>query len=222
MSSAGRFFAGAALCALGFVAILFFLNHPELAPGPLSRSLEEGGADLGTPDEKPADSGAASIAPAVSASAIAENSGLRTNDAGIAIITESEGLSLEAYQLNGQWLIGYGHAATARPGMRITEAEARTLLRQDLRATEAALKQILAVRVNENEFSAMVSLAYNLGLGGFRRTAVFERINEGDRPGAADGFLQHDRARINGVLTPLAHLTERREKERALFLTPAS
>lgn len=210
MASAGRFVAGAALCALGFVAIIFFLDNPQFAPGSLSGriDMEPSGADAGTSSLD------------ARGAAAAANAGLRTNDAGVSIITESEGLSLEAYQLNGQWLIGYGHSATARPGMRITEAEARELLRRDLREKENALKLLLTEPVNENEFSAMVSLAYNLGVGGFQKTVVLERINKGDRRGAADGFLRHDRARINGVLTPLPHLTRRREKERALFLKP--
>ncbi|MEL7028189.1 MAG: lysozyme, partial [Pseudomonadota bacterium] len=155
-----------------------------------------------------------------SQSAEAANASLRMNRAGLEIIKESEGLRLEAYQLGGQWLIGYGHAATAEPGMIISEAKAEELLRSDLRATEDGLKRILTVPVNENEFSAMVSLAYNLGIGGFQKTVVFERINRGDRQGAADGFLRHDRARIGGELKSVPHLTERRQKERELFLKP--
>ena len=160
-------------------------------------------------------------APAPAASGgLAANASLRTNAAGLRIIKESEGLRLEAYQLAGQWLIGYGHTATAEPGMVISEARAEELLRGDLRATEKGLKRVLTVPVNENEFSAMASLAYNLGIGGFQKTVVFQRINKGDRKGAADGFLQHDRARIKGELKSIPHLTERREKERALFLKP--
>jgi len=154
-------------------------------------------------------------------SAEAANADLRINPAGLDIIKQSEGLRLEAYRAGDQWLIGYGHAATAEPGMVISQAKAEELLRLDLRATENGLKRILTVPVNENEFSAMVSLAYNLGIGGFQKTVVFERINAGDRRGAADGFLQHDRVRIDGELQSVPHLTERRTKERALFLKPA-
>lgn len=145
------------------------------------------------------------------------NDGLRINDAGLKIIKESEGLRLEAYNLGGQWLIGYGHSRTARAGMTITEAEAERLLREDVRASEDAVKSMVNVSMNENQFSAMVSLAYNLGSGGFSRSTVLERINKGDYAGAADSFLNHNRAggKVN------EHLTHRREKERALFLTPA-
>ena len=143
------------------------------------------------------------------------NASLTINEAGLAIIKESEGLRLDAYQNGGQWLIGYGHSRTAKPGMTITESKATQLLLEDVAASENAVRSMARVRVNRNQFSAMVSLAYNLGSGGFSRSVVLSRLNDGDYAGAADGFLQHNRA--GGQID--AHLTERRQKERALFLS---
>lgn len=146
-----------------------------------------------------------------------ENANLRINDAGLNIIEESEGLRLEAYNAGGQWLIGYGHSRTATAGMTITEAQAEQLLREDVRAFEDAVRKMVLVPVNENQFSAMVSLAYNMGSGGFSRSSVLEAINQGDYQTAADNFRNHNK----GGGKVIAHLTERREKERTLFLTPA-
>ncbi|MAW80325.1 MAG: muraminidase [Parvularcula sp.] len=146
---------------------------------------------------------------------------MRINDAGLQIIKDSEGLRLEAYEAGGEWLIGYGHRRTAQAGMTITEQEAEQLLREDVRASEDTVRRLVTVPVNENQFSAMVSLAYNLGESGFSRTTVLERINAGDYDGAADGFLIHNRVRVNGELQSVPYLTERRQKERDLFLTPA-
>lgn len=146
----------------------------------------------------------------------AANAGLTINDAGLQIIKDSEGLRLEAYSLAGQWLIGYGHAG-AKAGQTISEAEADRLLRQDVAASEAAVRRMVLVPVNRNQFSAMVSLAYNLGSGGFSRSSVLEALNKGKYKAAADAFMNHNKA--GGVVN--AHLTERREKERALFLAPA-
>ena len=145
------------------------------------------------------------------------NANLRMNDAGLNIIKESEGLRLEAYNLGGQWLIGYGHTRTAQAGMTITEAQAEQLLREDVRDSEDAVRRMVLVPVNENQFSAMVSLAYNMGSGGFSRSTVLAALNEGDYQQAADNFRNHNRG--GGEVIP--HLTERREKERALFLAPA-
>lgn len=165
------------------------------------------------------DRGAISPDEAASPPAGGGNSALTINEAGLDIIKESEGLRLEAYRGGSQWLIGYGHSRTAREGMKITAAEADRLLREDVAASEKTVRDRVAVRVNRNQFSALVSLAYNLGSGGFARTLVVERLNKGDYAGAADAFLQHDRARIDGELKPVPHLTERRTKERALFLS---
>lgn len=145
--------------------------------------------------------------------------GLSINEAGLAIIRESEGLRLAAYWGGSQWLIGYGHSRTAREGMTITEAEAEALLRADVADSEDAVRRAVTVSVNRNQFSAMVSLAYNLGAGGFGRSKVVERVNAGDYAGAADAFLFHDRGRVDGEMQVIPHLTERRKKERALFLS---
>lgn len=160
-------------------------------------------------------------APASNTVGHATNATLRINEAGLDIIKESEGLRLEAYNYNGQWLIGYGHAATAKAGMTITEAQAEQLLRADVRNSEDAVRRMVTVPINENQFSAMVSLAYNLGSGGFSNTSVLERLNDGNTKGAADAFLRYNRARINGTLTAIQHLTKRRGQERTLFITPA-
>ncbi len=146
----------------------------------------------------------------------ASNAGLRINEAGLQIIKDSESLRLEAYQAGGAWYIGYGHKG-ASAGQKITEAQADQLLREDVRTSEDVVKGTVAVPVNVNQFSAMVSFAYNLGAGNFKKSTVVERINKGDYAGAADGFLNHNTA--GGKVVD--HLTERRQKERALFLTPA-
>ncbi|MEM9121783.1 MAG: lysozyme [Pseudomonadota bacterium] len=140
---------------------------------------------------------------------------LTTNEAAIAIITESEGLRLKAYQNGGQWLIGYGHAATAKPGMTITEAKAVELLKSDLEMCESAIESAVTVPMTENEFSAVVSLCYNIGTGNLRSSSVVKRLNEGDYAAAADAILLWNKAggKVN------EHLASRREDERSLFLT---
>ncbi|MGE0410133.1 MAG: lysozyme [Amphiplicatus sp.] len=215
-----RFFIGATVCIAGFGAILLGIERmPD--------------ADRAAPRDETQEAPAASPAPPEIASAIdakpadrapagdsdlghPANAGLKVNDAGLAIIKESEGLRLDAYEAGGRWYIGYGHSG-ATPGQTISEAQADGLLREDVRGAEDGVRRLVTVAVNRNEFSAMVSLCYNLGVGGFERSRVLARINDGDREGAADAFLTHNRAGGQVV----EHLTERREKERALFLTPA-
>ena len=160
---------------------------------------------------------ASSPEPASSDLGNAANANLRMNDAGLTIIEESEGIRLEAYNAGGQWLIGYGHSRTAQAGMTITESQAEQLLREDVRASEDAVKKMVLVPLNENQFSALVSFAYNLGAGAFSRSTVLDALNAGDYTQAADNFRNHNK----GGGEVIQHLVERREKERALFLTPA-
>ncbi len=151
------------------------------------------------------------------AGGLAANRNLSINDAGLTIIKDSEGLRLEPYSAGGRSYIGYGHQI--QPGesfTSITESEAEALLRDDIAFFEEGVKDLLTVRANENEFSAMVSLAYNKGLGGFSSTGVLAKLNAGDKAGAADDFRNH-----TGRDGPVPHLVERRERERLLFLKPA-
>ena len=89
------------------------------------------------------------------------------NDKGIALIKSFEGLRLKAYKAlptEKYFTIGYGHyGADVKEGQTITEAEAETLLRADLKKYEAKVNKYSAYNWNENEFSALVSFAYNIG-----------------------------------------------------------
>jgi lysozyme len=146
--------------------------------------------------------------------------GLRTNDAIVDLIKAEEGLRLEAYQgPSGAWLIGYGHAGDdVRSGQRIDASEADKLLRADLGKVEDAIKGMLTAPVNEDEFSAMVDLAYNIGTGNFRESTVLKEVNAGDRSAAAEAFLLWNKVTVNGVRRVSPVLEARREREKAMFL----
>jgi lysozyme len=148
-----------------------------------------------------------------------ENAWLAINERGLDVIRRSEGLRLKSYYLAGQWLVGYGHAATARKDMTITVDHADDLLISDVRRAEEGVRRLVKVPLNENEFSALVSLAYNMGVGAFEKTEVLRRLNAGDRRGAAEAFRYLVAADIKGERVVLAALKRRREDERALFLT---
>jgi lysozyme len=144
------------------------------------------------------------------------------NAQGLSIIKDIEKLALKPYKLHGQWYVGYGHALE-KPGSPITAAEAEHLLRKDLAICEDAIRQTVTAPVNTNEFSAMASLCYNMGVPSFAETSVVKRLNAGNRQGAADAFLLITKVETtDGEMKTLSVLKERREKERALFLTPAT
>lgn len=150
---------------------------------------------------------------------------MKTSDRGIELIKAHEGLRLEAYPDPAHgWkvaTIGYGHTSAAGPpkverGMKITEAGADAILRQDLAKFEGYVTDAVKVPLNQNEFDALVSFTFNLGPGNLRSSTLLRKLNAGDRAGAADEFLKWDKA--GGK--KLAGLTKRREAERALFRAP--
>lgn len=148
---------------------------------------------------------------------------MKINQEGLELIKSFEGLELTAYQdAVGVWTIGYGHTRTVRPGQTISEDEAEALLRQDLEIFEEAVERLVKVPINENEFSALVSLTFNIGETAFRNSTALRRLNNGDRKGAADAIEWFNKARVNGQLVELRGLTRRRAAEKALFLKPVA
>lgn len=142
----------------------------------------------------------------------------RINPAGLNLITSFEGLRTRAYRDPvGILTIGYGSTGPhVMPGMAITEAQAESLLRQDVGRFEAGVQVYVGdAPTTDNEFSAMVSLAFNIGLGAFRRSTVLREHRAGRKTMAAAAFLLWVRA---GKRT-LKGLVRRRNAERRLYLS---
>ena len=147
------------------------------------------------------------------------------NKATLDLIKEFEGLRLTAYRdAVGVWTIGYGATAAAglgitpEAGMTITEAEAESLLLKGLEKFAGSIRPKITAPINDNEFGAFLSLAYNIGPGAFAKSSALRKFNAGDKAGAADAILLWNKA--GGKV--LAGLKRRREAERALFLTPVA
>jgi len=151
----------------------------------------------------------------------------RINQATVDLVKKWEGFKADAYlDPVGIWTIGYGTTAAAglgiapHAGMKITEAEAERLLLRGLEKFAAEIRPAITAPVNENEFGAFVSLAYNIGPGAFKRSSALRHFNAGDKPRAAQAMKAWNKARVNGVLQVMRGLTNRREEEVRLFLTP--
>lgn len=112
--------------------------------------------------------------------------------------------------------IGWGCTEGVHLGMRWTEAEATAALARELAKFEAGVARLVTVDLNQNEFDALVSLTYNIGLGAFGKSTVLRKLNAGDRAGAADAF--HAWRKGGGRVLP--GLVSRRQREAALFLKP--
>jgi lysozyme len=141
----------------------------------------------------------------------------RINRAGLAHIKSWEGLRLTAYlDVANVLTIGYGSTGShVKEGMVITEAEAEELLRKDLARFEHGVEALTeGCATSDDQFSALVSLAFNIGLGALATSTVLKRHKLGNRIGAANAFLMWNKAK--GAV--LKGLMRRREAERALYL----
>lgn len=134
--------------------------------------------------------------------------------AGLALIKEFEGLRLSAYLCPaGVPTIGYGSTGPhVRIGQRITEPEAEALLRKDLTRFEKAVDAKVP-NATQNQFDAMVALAFNIGEAGFGKSTVARMAAAGKHGPAADAFAMWNKA--GGKVLP--GLTRRRKAEADLY-----
>ena len=128
-----------------------------------------------------------------------------------------EGCRLKAYRCPaGVLTIGYGHTGRdVKPGMEITAPQAVALFNADVdkfaRSVEASLA---GVTLKQKQFDAVVSLAYNIGLGGLKKSTLYRKVKANpDDPTIRAEFMKHVNARVNGVLKPLPGLVKRRKAE---------
>lgn len=143
------------------------------------------------------------------------------SQAGLDLIKEFEGLELTSYQDQaGVWTIGWGCTVGVTEGMTITEDQATQMLLAELATFETGVPKWVTVELNDNQFDALVSFSYNLGLGSLEESTLLKLLNTGDYAGAANQFPVWDKVRIDGMLTADPGLLRRRLAEQALFLTP--
>lgn len=151
---------------------------------------------------------------------------------GVRFVASWEGFSATPYNdgahpLPGHATIGYGtllhygpvtHADRVKYGKGISRARARELMARELRKTDKAVRSLLGYRVrrkmNQAQFDALVSFAYNCGVGALAGSTLLRLIKAGHPGLAAREFKKWDKA--GGVA--LAGLTRRREAERRMFL----
>lgn len=134
----------------------------------------------------------------------------------LAVLKHYEGCKLTAYVCPaGVLTIGYGHTGPdVVKGMKITQARALELLQQDAQRFGKGVLACVKVSLAQREYDALVSFAFNLGLGALQESTLLRKLNVGNRPGAADQFLRW----INAGGKVLPGLQKRRATERSLFL----
>jgi len=145
----------------------------------------------------------------------------RVSRAAIELIKRFEGYRRHAAQLpDGRWMIGYGHTLTAREGAEVSESDAEALLVYDLISVQHTVNENLYAPLSQNQFDAICSFAFNIGLDNFRRSQVLKRLNAGAAVQAACAMELWRKADFEGERIVVDTLVRRRASEKALFLTP--
>jgi len=144
---------------------------------------------------------------------------LDTSAEGIGLIQTMEGLKLKPYRCSaGVWTIGYGHTTIAKTlasaGISLTEDQCYRLLLLDLKEAEVAVQRLVKVELTQCQFDALVSFVFNLGQGKLGSSTLLNKLNMGDREGAAQEFTRW----VMAGEAKLPGLVKRREAERAMFL----
>ena len=140
---------------------------------------------------------------------------MKISAAGIELIKEFEGCRLTSYVCPaGVLTIGYGSTGPhVKEGLTITPKEATDLLAKDLTRFEDAVNGLVKVPMTQGQFDALVSFAFNCGIGALQESTLLRLLNKEDYVAAA---AQFDRW-VMGPNGPLPGLVRRRDAEEALF-----
>ena len=98
---------------------------------------------------------------------------------GISLIKKFEGCELEAYKCAaGVWTIGYGHTKDVKEGDSILKEDAESMLVHELQEYCNDVDIAVKVDLKQNEFDALVSWTYNLGLTNLNSSTMLKVLNE--------------------------------------------
>ncbi len=143
-------------------------------------------------------------------------------------IRKEEGLRLSAYKLgDGMITIGYGHAEPKKTskykvGQEITKKEADDLLKKDLKVAADGVRRMfkqweenenIDIKITQSMFDALVSIAYNSGVSGLRRSEISKKLKKSDYKGAAESILDFKTNK------KFPGLSKRRKREKEMFIT---
>jgi lysozyme len=147
---------------------------------------------------------------------------MKVNKLGIEMMHHFEGCRLEAYQCSGKvWTIGWGNTfyqdkKPVKQGDKITQNQANELFEFVVNEFAIGVKKLLTKKVNENQFSALVCFAYNVGTGNLGKSTLLKKVNANPNDATiANEFLRWNKAGGKELLG----LTRRRTAESKLYFT---
>ena len=136
------------------------------------------------------------------------------------MLAHHEGVRQKPYRCPaGLWTVGVGHLIG--DGLTLPDSWNRTfsleevyaILAVDVKKFELGVARYINVELTQNQFDALVSFAFNLGLGTLQRSTLRAKLNRGDKNGAIKSLLKYNKA--GGKV--LKGLDTRRKDEANLF-----
>lgn len=124
----------------------------------------------------------------------AQDTVYKISQKGMQLISNFEGLRLNAYQDSvGVWTIGFGttvfpHGKSVQDGDCCTIQQAEAYMLHDLARFENAVSKVVTVPLQQHQFDALVSLAYNIGIHAFQNSTLVKLLNTGDYLAASHQF----------------------------------
>ena len=138
----------------------------------------------------------------------------RVSRAAIDLLKRFEGYRQTAAQLpDGRWTIGHGHTLTAREGVQVSVSDAEALLLYDLITVAHVVNENAFAPLNQNQFDALCSFAFNIGVDNFRRSQMLKRLNAGEAVQAACAMELWRKADFEGERIVIDALVRRRAAE---------
>lgn len=145
---------------------------------------------------------------------------MKINNEGEKLIKSFEGLRLNAYLCSaGIPTVGYGNTfyedgTPVKIGDKITKERADKLFHLITDQFSNSVRPLIKKNLTENQFSALVSFAYNVGINNLRKSTLLKLVNSNPlNPQIANEFMKWNKA--GGK--PLAGLTRRRVAESELY-----
>lgn len=136
----------------------------------------------------------------------------------VTLIGGFEGLRTVAYPdpatKGPPWTVCYGETDGVKPGDRYTVEQCKDMLQNSLQKYAKGVERCVIAPLPDKRYVALVSFAYNVGVGAACKSSVVTNINAGRTREGCDALLKWDKAA--GVRFP--GLTKRRERERQFCL----
>jgi lysozyme len=145
---------------------------------------------------------------------------MRASEKCLKMLAHHEGVRQKPYKCPaGLWTVGVGHLIG--DGKSLPDSWNRTfsleevydILAKDVTKFERGVERYITVPLKQGEFDALVSFAFNLGLGTLQKSTLRQKLNRGDKEGTIESLLKYNKA--GGKI--LKGLDNRRKDEATLF-----